>query len=661
MLFLKELIEKENQTMSLDITVNQKFFDPHDRFQLAEDGYTKVNKSVTRFVKGKLYGSRVSVTNTGDSHQNSLQIITEIPQGAIPMRSLDYLETRNETLDNLQTKEFMYYFYFPKSGKFTSYAASVTKDGFLLASSQKGLFEIFVHDSLEATNLNSINEIMSLGSKQDIVKFMKEQNILNRNLFQFESIYWLLKDKEFYESVIATLKERAIFDKTVWSFCIYHSDLETLKELLKYYAEYLGEEEGFFYMNSEFLKHDYYNFEEFSPLVNPRVHDIGHYKQNLLNKEFKQVYYNFLQYLISKEKLVSKDWLYLSIYMLMQDRIEETITIFPNIKKSDLQGRELEINYDYLTAYLDLYSDDTEFKTGRTICERYITYPVISWRNRFIDLANQIAEVDGEVGIDKIMTEEDQTAGEKDLKGTVEYLKAELKEGDGTIRLQTKNISKLLIYYHKIDIEVMFSENPFLLSQSNANQQNTELASIKAHKTETLLISGDSKSEYEISSIEIPQELANSNIVIQVKGENQSQVLRYFPSQMKIYILESIGEIKVKHENKPLSKVYVKCFARKSQTSNAQFYKDGYTDLRGTFDYASLLLEKNSDFFEFALMVYSEEFGGLIQVVKPPKKQTRHTTEEDGVALNLFGDSWAVKQKEEKAFWGKNKVEYKSK
>ena len=59
---------------------------------------------------------------------------------------------------------------------------------------------------------------------------------------------------------------------------------------------------------------------------------------------------------------------------------------------------------------------------------------------------------------------------------------------------------------------------------------------------------------------------------------------------MKIYILESIGEIKVKHDNKPLSKVYVKCFARKSQSASAQFYKDGYTDLRGTFDYASLLL-----------------------------------------------------------------------
>ena len=188
----------------------------------------------------------------------------------------------------------MYYFYFPNSGKFTSYAASVTKDGYLLASAQKGLFEIVVHDSLEATNLNTINEIMSLGSKQDIIKFLKEQNILNRNLFQFESIYWLLKDKEFHQSVVSTLKDRSIFDKTVWSFCIYHSDLETLKELLKYYAEFIGEEEGFFYMNQEFLSHDYYNYEEFSPLVNPRVHDIGHYKQNLLNKEFKLAYFNFL-------------------------------------------------------------------------------------------------------------------------------------------------------------------------------------------------------------------------------------------------------------------------------------------------------------------------------------------------------------------------------
>lgn len=124
-------------------------------------------------------------------------------------------------------------------------------------------------------------------------------------------------------------------------------------------------------MDNKYVQHDYFDFAEFDPLVNPRVHDIGQYKQNLLNKEFKDAYYNFLQYCIQKRELSSKDWLYLSIYMLMQDRIMETIAIYPNIEKEDLIGKELEINYDYLSAYLDLYSEESEetgFKLAREIC-----------------------------------------------------------------------------------------------------------------------------------------------------------------------------------------------------------------------------------------------------------------------------------------------------
>jgi hypothetical protein len=35
---------------------------------------------------------------------------------------------------------------------------------------------------------------------------------------------------------------------------------------------------------------------------------------------------------------------------------------------------------------------------------------------------------------------------------------------------------------------------------------------------------------------------------------------------------------------KPVPKIYVKCFA-KMKTGKTRFYKDGYTDLRGSFDY----------------------------------------------------------------------------
>lgn len=159
----------------------------------------------------------------------------------------------------------------------------------------------------------------------------------------------------------------------------------------------------------------------------------------------------------------------------------------------------------------------------------------------------------------------------------------------------------------------MFTENPFLLSNSNTNNnQSNDLAKVKAHHCQKFDVTSQEGEEYDNSVITIPEELVNNNLVVQVTGGDMTQVLRYFPSKMRIYILENIGEIKVKNDNKPLSKVYVKCFARKSISSSPVFYKDGYTDLRGTFDYASLLIEKQTNYYEFALMVYSEEFGGLI-------------------------------------------------
>eukprot|EP00330_Aristerostoma_sp_ATCC50986_P006660 CAMPEP_0114596304 /NCGR_PEP_ID=MMETSP0125-20121206/18294_1 /TAXON_ID=485358 ORGANISM="Aristerostoma sp., Strain ATCC 50986" /NCGR_SAMPLE_ID=MMETSP0125 /ASSEMBLY_ACC=CAM_ASM_000245 /LENGTH=60 /DNA_ID=CAMNT_0001799141 /DNA_START=242 /DNA_END=424 /DNA_ORIENTATION=+ len=51
--------------------------------------------------------------------------------------------------------------------------------------------------------------------------------------------------------------------------------------------------------------------------------------------------------------------------------------------------------------------------------------------------------------------------------------------------------------------------------------------------------------------------------------------------------MENTGYIKVINENvEPLMKVYVKCYA-KLKNGEEVFYKDGYTDLRGKFNYAN--------------------------------------------------------------------------
>lgn len=94
-------------------------------------------------------------------------------------------------------------------------------------------------------------------------------------------------------------------------------------------------------------------------------------------------------------------------------------------------------------------------------------------------------------------------------------------------------------------------------------------------------------------------------------------------------VIENYGQVKVQNaEGKYLSRIYVKTFARE-KNGNVTFYKDGYTDLRGRFDYASL----NQDFLQsvekFSILIMSDELGNnqnsiniiqgsLIKEVSPP-------------------------------------------
>ena len=50
-----------------------------------------------------------------------------------------------------------------------------------------------------------------------------------------------------------------------------------------------------------------------------------------------------------------------------------------------------------------------------------------------------------------------------------------------------------------------------------------------------------------------------------------------------------------------------------------QFYKDGYTDRRGWFDYATVSTHDVEEVGEFALLVVAEGVGSAVRQVKPPQ------------------------------------------
>ena len=75
----------------------------------------------------------------------------------------------------------------------------------------------------------------------------------------------------------------------------------------------------------------------------------------------------------------------------------------------------------------------------------------------------------------------------------------------------------------------------------------------------------------------------------------------------------------VSSSGKPLPKVYVKVYAR-MKDGRVRFYKDGYTDLRGLFDYSSLNTNELDFVDKFSLLIMSEQNGAVVREANPPKR-----------------------------------------
>ncbi len=64
---------------------------------------------------------------------------------------------------------------------------------------------------------------------------------------------------------------------------------------------------------------------------------------------------------------------------------------------------------------------------------------------------------------------------------------------------------------------------------------------------------------------------------------------------------------------------YVKVYARQHGGAIG-FYKDGYTDLRGWFDYATLSTDELDRVERFAILVCSDKSGSAILEATPPQR-----------------------------------------
>ena len=74
----------------------------------------------------------------------------------------------------------------------------------------------------------------------------------------------------------------------------------------------------------------------------------------------------------------------------------------------------------------------------------------------------------------------------------------------------------------------------------------------------------------------------------------------------------------MKKTGKPLSKVYVKVYA--DTAGGVKFFKDGYTDLRGKFDYASVSSTGLGAVRKFSVLVMSDQHGATVLEAAVPQR-----------------------------------------
>jgi hypothetical protein len=109
--------------------------------------------------------------------------------------------------------------------------------------------------------------------------------------------------------------------------------------------------------------------------------------------------------------------------------------------------------------------------------------------------------------------------------------------------------------------------------------------------------------------------------VVEAVGAGLRRAKVHHANDLVTTLSHQYGRLRVQRASNrtPLAATYVKVYARR-RGGQVAFYKDGYTDLRGWFDYASLSTTELDTVERFAILVCSDHAGAAILEAGPPAR-----------------------------------------
>jgi len=569
-------------------------------------------------VQGIHYQSRIVVTNPTNVERR-VQVLAQIPQGSIAISGGKTSRNWPVVLGPYSSQQLAFDFYFPEAGKFEFYGAQISdENGFISSVASRKADVLSEPKNIDTTTWEYVSD---WGTDEDVLTFLKSANLRKIDLSR---IAFRMQDKLFYERTLELLSNAGVYHETLWSYSLKHFDDSRIREYVEQRDDFmrrLGPSLPQGLVQLDPVKRTWFEHLDFRPLIVARVHQLGS-KREILNQELMKQYRELLGIISGQVGPSSTQKLEIVYYMILQNRIAEAIKWFDSISKADVPTK---LQYDYFDAYLSMCQ--REYAKAAEIARRYTEYPEPRWQNQFAEIASQVQQrqellAQGNTTVknldndridakqeDQRILNESRERQQSELAKRLPTLDLQWKGGELT--LSHRNQDKVRVNYYLMDIELLFSRSPFV------QQDSRHLTLIEPNYSEIL----DLKGRGDVVSVTIPEKLKNSNMLVEVVGGGLVRTQSVYANSLEVLPSETLGRLQVflSVGRSPLDGTYVKVYARHS-SGEVRFYKDGYTDLRGEFDYASLSTNDLITAQRFSILVIHPEHGALIMEVDPPKR-----------------------------------------
>jgi hypothetical protein len=334
----------------------------------------------------------------------------------------------------------------------------------------------------------------------------------------------------------------------------------------------------------------------------------------ILNDGLAAQYHRFLELVAHRAAPSAEDLLAAAHYLLAQDRVPAALAALARVDPAGIADR---MQLDYLAGYAACFTGG--LAVARAVVERWHGHPVERWRHRFTALGAMLDEVDGIAppGAGAAPTVEGtapvvvdpRSRDQQQAELAARQPAFELAADRAGVIVRSQHVAALELRFFEMDVELLFSRQPFV--QSDVSR----FSFIEPGHREAVIAPGP---EHHVAW---PAAMRGKNVVVEAVGAGVRKAKVHYANDLAIQVAHQYGQLRVQRasDRGALAATYVKVYAR-THGGEVTFYKDGYTDLRGWFDYASLSTTELDAVAQLAILVCSDHAGAAILEAPPPAR-----------------------------------------